>query len=323
MNKETLNIILTIIFLTIILGIIIFLIYDHLSNFKKKLDKNLYDSQFKKDLDKKVVTLKDNRNRVYRYNKLNGLNVTIDSTYFGNNEYDSPTVNVKQYSLKPPKQKKEHKVLHNIIDGVFIVIFVALIGFNVYTKINGDLISINNTSYITLASGSMSYKNERNTYLEENDINNQLKTFTLIGLNKVNENTTLSLYDICAYKDKETNQLIVHRIINIEDRNGTTYYTFRGDANESSDYYLVSRSEILYIFNGYSSYPLGLIVSFINSYVGLAVILYIAITIIVLNRVYLEKDKLYSEKIKEAVTRLNNEEITKLGNTKYIDLSTK
>ena len=31
--------------------------------------------------------------------------------------------------------------------------------------------------------------NERNTYLEENDINNQLKTFTLIGLNKVNENT--------------------------------------------------------------------------------------------------------------------------------------
>ena len=103
MNKETLNIILTIIFLTIILGIIIFLIYDHLSNFKKKLDKNLYDSQFKKDLDKKVVTLKDNRNRVYRYNKLNGLNVTIDSTYFGNNEYDSPTVNVKQYSLKRPK----------------------------------------------------------------------------------------------------------------------------------------------------------------------------------------------------------------------------
>ncbi|MCI7601984.1 MAG: hypothetical protein MSS77_02465 [Mollicutes bacterium] len=323
MNKETLNIILTIIFLTIVLGIIIFLIYDHLSNFKKKLDKNLYDYQFKKDLDKKVVTLKDNRNRVYRYNKLNGLNVTIDSTYFGNNEYDSPTVNVKQYSLKPPKQKKEHKVLRNIIDGVFIVIFIALIGFNVYTKINGDLISINNTSYITLASGSMSYKNERNTYLEENDINNQLKTFTLIGLNKVNENTALSLYDICAYKDKETNQLIVHRIINIEDRNGTTYYTFRGDANESSDYYLVSRSEILYIFNGYASYPLGLIVSFINSYVGLAVILYIAITIIVLNRVYLEKDKLYNEKIKEAVTRLNNEEITKLGNTKYIDLSTK
>lgn len=321
MSKENLNIIFTVVFLSIVLFMIIFFVFESLGTFKKRLDNNEYDLEFKEnELDISKKTLIDKRTRVYSFHGVNGLNITVDSSNLGNNPYDSPYVDVKEYAPKKKKFKKRNKVLAIIIDTIFVILLVGVVSFGIYSKVSGNIFSINNTSYVTIRTGSMATKLESNTYLEENNLNNQIKTFSLIGLNKIDEFTTLSLYDICAYKDKETNKLIVHRIIKIEEKNNNTYYTFRGDSNQTSDYYLVSKDQILYKFNGFINYPLGIFVSFIDSYIGLVSIVYMCISLFVIDHVYNKKEKLYDKKCLNSVERFNKEEITSLGEVKRIDI---
>ena len=45
----------------------------------------------------------------------------------------------------------------------------------------------------------MESKNEANTYLETYSLDNQIKTFSLIELEKLNKDDEICLYDICAY----------------------------------------------------------------------------------------------------------------------------
>lgn len=327
MNKELLNNLITLILLTIILAIILFLLHDKYSTLKEKVNKREVDDLLKEELCVEYKTFNDKRKRVYRHTSNQCINVTLDMSNLYTNPLDnSDEIKVKQYKLKEvikkkKKDSKAKKTFKIIMDVFFIILIVFIAGFNIYNKVNNNLIVINNTSYVTLASGSMSYKNEANTYLKENKLDNQLKTFSLIGLNKIEDATKeVKLYDICAYISKKTNKLTIHRVIDIEVRSdGITYYTFRGDANSSSDYYLVKDTEILYKYNDYVSYPLGLLVSFINSYVGLFVIIYIFISIYYINRTYHKMDELVLNKAKECLNEFNEEEIKKLGDTRYIN----
>lgn len=319
MDKNTLNLILTILMLTIVLGIILFLIFDSLSTYKKKLDSNLFDKEIKAKLHKESKKYLDNRNRVIKISG-NNSNITINASTFKYSKYDSPYVNVLEYSKNKLKKenKKKVKTKRIIIDSIFTIFIVLLVGMNIYTRATDTLLSINNKTYVTVASGSMESKNEANTYLETYSLDNQIKTFSLIELEKLNKEDEISLYDICAYKDKTTSKLIIHRVIKIQEKNGTIYYTFRGDSNDLSDYYLVTRDQILYKYSGYSSYGLGLVISYLNNYIGLITIIYCIIALYCIDYSYGKRIKLYDAKLDENIARYNKEEINKLGKTKYI-----
>lgn len=317
MSKSSLNMLLTLIFLTIVLILIILVIKDNYDNFVKKLNENKLDKEYKKEMKVKDKYLIDNRNRMYKVEG-NGINLTIDASNSYNNPYDSMFTKINDYKPIREMPKKPNKVLNTIINVIVFVVLLCGLSIGIYLRVNNSVLDFGNKAYITIQSGSMEAKNEVNTYLEDYD--NQIKTFSLIGLDKVDESTSISLYDICAYKDKLSGKIIVHRIIKVEERSDDVYYTFRGDNNDSSDYYLIKRSEVLYKYNGYISYPLGLIVSYINSYVGVAVLLYVIISLSCLDYSFNKKEKLYYKNIKGVTSRFNKEEYDALGDTKVITI---
>ncbi len=50
--------------------------------------------------------------------------------------------------------------------------------------------------------------------------------------------------DIVVYDAKWVNEPVIHRVINITEINGTTYYVIKGDNNDSPDPYYVRASQI-------------------------------------------------------------------------------
>ncbi len=319
MSKTNQSLLINILLLTIIFIIIILIILENYSLFKNKIKNNKLDKEYKKDLNLSYTRINDNRNRKYIINTNNnkGINLIIDSSNVKLNEdIEEPTI-IKRYNLKI-KNKKRNKVLKIIWDSIWAILFLFVLSFSIYSKCNNNIYEIRNITYITITTGSMSYKNEYNSYLVDKNLNNQIKTFSLISLEKVEKDEDIKLYDIYAYKNEKTNKLVVHRIINKTIINGISYYTFRGDANKSSDYYLVESKNVLYHYTGVSNYPLGIIFSYSGSYIGLASVTYLFISFILLDNFDDKKIKLYESLMKVNKDRFNKEEIDNLGDTKII-----
>lgn len=319
MTKSTQSLLINILLLTIIFIIIILIIIENYSLFKNKIKNNKLDKEYKKDLNLSYTRINDNRNRKYIINTNNnkGINLIIDSSNVHiNDDIEEPTI-IKRYNLKI-KNKKRNKVLKIIWDSIWAILFLFVLSFSIYSKCNNNIYEIRNKTYITITTGSMSYKNEYNSYLVDKNLNNQIKTFSLISLEKVEKDEDINLYDIYAYKNEKTNKLVVHRIINKTVINGISYYTFRGDANKSSDYYLVESKNVLYHYTGVSNYPLGIIFSYSGSYIGLASITYLFVSFILLDIFDDKKIKLYESYMKINKDRFNKEEIDNLGDTKII-----
>ena len=110
---------------------------------------------------------------------------------------------------------------------------VVLVGFSfsLYSRFSSNNMMLGDNAYIVIASGSMSYKNSANKYLDTYDLDNQIQTYDIIEVKRYKEQSDVKLYDVVAFKNKN-NTTIIHRIIEI--RNDGTYLT-KGDANEVSD----------------------------------------------------------------------------------------
>ncbi len=320
MNRQLLTLILSVLFLTILLVIIILIIAENYSLFKNKIENSKLDKLYKRDLDKHQELIKDNRNKIYKFSSNSNINITIDTTPYRNDP--SSYVYVTKYKEKKVKRNisKGSKITKLVLNIIFYVIAISLIVIGIYAKCNGNVLNFGSNAYITITSGSMSYKNEVNTYLETNNLDNQIRTYSLIGLTKVSDPSEIEVYGVYGYKNEETKEIVVHRIISETIIDGSRYFTFRGDANDRSDYYLVNESDVLYEYNGFSNYPLGLITSFINSYDGIIAIVYACIALFVLDIYDKKKDKIYLEYMNETINRLNQKEINSLGSVKEINI---
>ena len=227
---------------------------------------------------------------------------------------DAKKVSFNQYYYIETDQEKRKKAKSKkrkiVLSVIFYVLAIALIIVGIVNKINNNQIVIGDTTYVTIETGSMSYVNESNTYLTEKDLTNQIPEKSFIGLNKVNNPSSLRLYDVAAYKS-ENGQLIVHRIIAEKVINGERYFTFRGDANELSDYYLVSENSVLYTFNGYINQPLGYFFSYLASYQSMVALLYAIIALSVIDYYDKKKKEVYFKYLPDTIYRLNQEEYIK------------
>lgn len=309
MPINTINLILNIISLTVILILLILIISSEYSLYKKKIDQGKLIEYYRKDSLIDTKELKDDRERIYEFIENDKVIIRTHSNSILYSNFDKETIKVKEYTLKE-KTIKKRRTISFFFSIFFLLVFIFLLAFNIYSRINNNLYVINDTTYITIKTGSMSYVNEENDYLIENELTNQIKTNSLIGLKKVNEDTELKLYDICAYKD-ENNNYIVHRIVNITIKDNQKYYTFQGDANELSDYFLVKEEQIEFIFTGYQNYPLGFIISFASSTIGIISITYILIALYVIDLYDSKKEKYYRLKADKNISLLNKNEINK------------
>ena len=311
MTRDVLIIVLSIIALTIIFVVIVLFVSMNYTSFKNKIINRKGDELYKKDL------LKQNNEFTYMVVNPELKNGFVDvNSYIGyaRTNKDAKKVSFKHYYYLETDQERRKRAKSRkwkiVLSVIFYVLFITLIVVGIVNKINNNQIVIGDTTYVTIETGSMSYANESNTYLIEKDLTNQIPEKSFIGLNKVNNPSSLRLYDVAAYKS-ENGQLIVHRIIAEKVINGERYFTFRGDANELSDYYLVSENSVLYTFNGYINQPLGYFFSYLASYQSMVALLYAIIALSVIDYYDKKKKEVYFKYLPDTIYRLNQEEYVK------------
>lgn len=149
---------------------------------------------------------------------------------------------LEEYNNKLAHQKRIK--IKNYIYTVIDVILLIILAFSVITK----LVEMSSPKVLVVKSESMSYKDEGNTYLYENNLNNQFDKYDLVFIkSKPKQETNLKLYDIVVYKTSN-GDLIIHRIVEIKQMNNSRVFYTQGDACTSRDTQVVSYNQIIGIY---------------------------------------------------------------------------
>lgn len=193
----------------------------------------------------------------------------ISYLYYSLFRYKLQAVNA---GLEDEKIKKEYdrstgkiSKAADILSAVFTVLLLGFFAVSLYAGKQGNYFPVKGLgTFQVVASGSMSFPHQQNTYLAENSLTNQFDTYDIIGIAPVKEK--LKLYDVAVYE--KNGQLIAHRVIDITEKDGTAYYIFRGDANTANDGLPVAHSDIMGIYTGVKIPAFGIFVIFLQSALG-------------------------------------------------------
>lgn len=172
------------------------------------------------------------------------------------------------------KQNKKNRIVGKILDyafsGIVCVVFAVMFFTSLSIKANegkpvGDV-----PVYRVVRTSSMEKKNEKNTYLIENGLDDQIKTFDLISTEKLPAEMDLQLYDIVVYEVDD--MLIIHRIVEIEEPNeqhpDKRYFRLQGDAVDSPDRFPVTYDQLRAIYRGERIGYVGSFILFMQSPAG-------------------------------------------------------
>ncbi len=200
--------------------------------------------------------------------------------------------------------KKEYGTsgcLNSIATFVFCLIFIAVFLFALAVNITGDMFFEDIPTLKMVNTGSMSKKHEKNGYLFENGLDNQIQTFDLVMVYKTPEEEALKPYDVILYS--VDNAYIIHRIIAIEEPNEKhpeeRYFLCRGDANESSDRFPVLYSQIKGIYRGARIPFVGSFVVFLQSPAGWLCLILVLLVTFIMPKVDKRLEKLHRERLIE------------------------
>lgn len=198
------------------------------------------------------------------------------------------------------RKKKSHAigVIGDVIYGIIIVIALALAGFGIYLSATNQPLFINDTSYLVIMTGSMEDKNQENDYLIENDLDDQITQYSLIGIDKIDSIDEIKLYDIIAFYDSDEN-IIVHRVIAIREEKGIKYIQTQGDANTGSitDEIAITEDRIIGIYDGYQNYGLGITITYLRSTLGIIALCGFGVFLLVYSISESNIDKAYEERL--------------------------
>ncbi len=149
---------------------------------------------------------------------------------------------------------------------VFVAVAVLAICMNFQKSSTSDTIP----TLRVVVSTSMSDKLESNSYLEENNLDDQFDMFDIVLTYKMPDEYDLELYDIVVYEIDGT--LVIHRIVAIEEPNDChpdcRYFTLRGDNVQYSDSAKVTYDQMLGIYRGQRIRFVGSFILFLQSPAG-------------------------------------------------------
>ncbi|MBO5926600.1 MAG: hypothetical protein J6Q38_03475 [Clostridia bacterium] len=169
-----------------------------------------------------------------------------------------------------------------VLSSVLCVLLCAVFAFSLYINVTGKNYSYDLPTLKTVNSASMSKKHEKNTWLFENNLNDQIQTFDLILTYKAPDEFDLKLYDIVVYEVDGT--YVVHRIIRIEEPNDAhpneRWFLCQGDNVESPDRFPVHYDQIKGIYRGERIPFIGSFVTFMQSPAGWLCIIYVLVAVI-------------------------------------------
>ncbi len=287
------------------------LLYFVYAKYKREHIKNGHEDQkLIDDLTGKKHSKVDNPNKLsVWWNNLTNKSSAIKVESKETKQSEKPA-SYLELIAKKEKKSKISKIVFLSLYGVFAAFIIALMITSITYRVNGDMLFINDTTYLTIKTPSMSDVHKENTYIQENNLDNQIEQYALINVKRVASVDELNIYDVVAFK---ANDLIyVHRLIEKnEGSDGEILLTFKGDANNGSYSFEkgVSFDNVIGVYNGYQSLFWGTMITYLQSNIGI-----IAMTLALVFLVNLEvQEELidcdYSKRLKYLATKLDKEQI--------------
>ncbi len=177
-------------------------------------------------------------------------------------------------SLKIEYEKSKNKkcvgvIFDKILSGLICLVMFCALVFSVYLNCTEGKRPNGIPSLKVVKSASMSYRNEKNQYLFEHDLSDQIQTFDVIVTRHLPKEQDLKLYDIVMYEVDDT--YLVHRIVGISEPNENhkeRYFLLQGDAVSSPDIYPVLYSQMRGVYQGERIPFIGSFVVFMQSPAG-------------------------------------------------------
>lgn len=182
---------------------------------------------------------------------------------------DEERETVRSSLAKKSKRSKIGKMVGNVVFAVFMVIIVAITIVAVVFRAQGGQFFFGDTAYLVVRTDSMSYKSESNPYYEYLP-DNQIEVYSLISINKLDDDDEIEVFDIIAYTYDGTTY--VHRVVNINTfEDGTVTYQAMGDTNIGSFSFelCLSRESILGIYTGNAQFVNGVLLLYLQSNIGI------------------------------------------------------
>ena len=197
---------------------------------------------------------------------------------------------------KKPQKSNAADLTARIFSGVVCVALFATFVFAVFLHVNEDEYANRYGALKVVKSGSMAYPYEKNDYLFDNRLNDQIQMMDLIVTEPLPNEFDLKLYDIVVYE--QDGKMIIHRIVGIEEPNenhpNERYFKLQGDAVEIADRYPVRYGQMRAIYRGERVPFVGSFVAFMQSPAGwlcvLLVVFALIVTPIVEKKVQMEKE---------------------------------
>lgn len=186
----------------------------------------------------------------------------------------------KKYTSSKDKDSSIWHYISLFFSSAILIFLAVLFVFSLVVKYSPESLPKQYSQIHVVESNSMAKKREGNTYLIENDLDDQFQMFDLIVTHELPKESELQLYDVVVYEIEGI--LVVHRIIEIEEPNekhpDCRHFTLKGDANENIDRYPVLYSQMRSIYQGERVRFIGSFVLFLQSPIGYLCILLIAVT---------------------------------------------
>lgn len=178
--------------------------------------------------------------------------------------------NVRREAPRLIKRAGKKNTVVNLFTTLICLVLAVIFIFAILMSCQENDYAQESASLKVVKSGSMERKNEKNLYLFENNINNQIGTFDLIVTHPLPKEEELKLYDIVVYE--LDGDMILHRIIGIEEPNAKhpdeRYFLLRGDSVSTSDPFPVKYSQMRAIYKNERVPFVGSLIAFLQSPAG-------------------------------------------------------
>ena len=208
------------------------------------------------------------------------------------------------------KKQKTKKIVKNVIFYLLLAILIPVLIFSLVDRISGNVTMVGGKANITVASGSMSYKNEGNSFVNDENLcqnyvmDNQFKKYDIITIKKVDSPDDINLYDVIAFRTKDGKN-VIHRVVNIIDNNGKITYVTQGDALPSEDGLRPSYDDVIGVYTNHKINGLGIVILFCQSSAGLITILSLIYCVSMLENINNKISNAEKERVKKIKDVLN------------------
>lgn len=189
---------------------------------------------------------------------------------------------IQKEFYKNKHAKRAGKVFDCLVSTVICVALLAAFCFSLYVNICEDSYLPKVPTLKVVTSNSMASRYEKNTYLFENGLDDQVELYDLLLTYSIPPEDELELYDIVIYEID--GKMVLHRIIGIEEPNeahpNERHFLLQGDALERPDRFPVLYSQMRGIYRGESVPFVGSFILFMQSPAGWLCILLVIFALI-------------------------------------------